>query len=571
MADNKSYIDYVTSTHPLYERYHDDWKLAVKSYWGGVEYRDGEYLKAYEIDYSTASDTINTYDIDDFGSTTAVYRSSVQPVNTAAEADSGTQYPSNFYYEKLQNVPVLPYTRLYASEYNAILFRQPPVRELPEDSDVERFIRNVDGEGNSINEFMSQVDVYTTVYGVVWVSCVKPAGSPYPRWRWHSPLDVTNWTYGYDHMGELELKKICIRVASEPEVEIFQVYTQDSIETVFVPRDGDVDLDLPDGAEYVEDDEDSEKGVYRIQQPNELGYIPVTPIYQSNKVYNGIGHTPIFDISQMQRSIYGDFGEIYSAVTYGAHPVTVADETTIKLNDNNIGAEPGATIRVPDSLNGQPNWTFEFRAPPLDSIKELRELIEQKIEKMNQIAMVRSEELIKASRSGVQIEHYDSKLEAFIRKKATSLENAEGNKLWPIWFDWQGVAQPEDLSVSYNRLYSQKGLENEIKEMRHLMEAYRAYQETFGEITEMPETDRYTTPEQAEARAVELGGTGIHEHEEDGVTYYMPFQTHAEYEMRLAIVQGLHVGEAELSEELSEKIRERLMQLIDSSYSENSL
>ena len=34
-----------------------------------------------------------------------------------------------------------------------------------------------------INEFMSQVDTYSTVYGVVWVSCIKPAGAPYARWR----------------------------------------------------------------------------------------------------------------------------------------------------------------------------------------------------------------------------------------------------------------------------------------------------------------------------------------------------------------------------------------------------
>ena len=41
--------------------------------------------------------------------------------------------------------------------------------------------------------------------------------------------------------------------------------------------------------------------------------------------------------------------------------------------------------------------------------------------------------------------------------------------------------------------------------------------------------DNFTTPKEAEDRAKELGGEGYHEHEEDGKTLYMPFNSHAEY------------------------------------------
>ena len=523
MAKGFNYLNFITTTHDLYNRYQEDWNLAVRSYWGGVEYRNGNYLKAYDIDYSTPSDVINTYDMQD-GVQTATYRTTVQPVNSRQEADAGTQYNSNFYQEKVNNVPVLPYTRLYTAEYNAILFRTPPQRELPNTDDVNDFVRDVSGEGESINEFMSKVDTYSTVFGVVWVSCIKPAGADYARWRMHTPLDVTNWQYGYTASGDLELKKIVLRTTTEPEVEILQYITPETIETVFVPFDKDTDIDVPEGAEYLEDDEG--KGLYRITQENELGYIPVRPVYQSTKIYNGIGHTPIFDIAQIQRSIYGDYGEIYSSISYGAHPVTVCDESTLQRNDFNVGAEPGSVITVESALNGQPNYTFEFKAPPLDSIKELREMVNQKIDKMNQIAMVRSDELIKASRSGVQIETYDSKLEAFIRKKATSLENVEAHSLWPMWFDWQNQPVPEDLAVSYNRLYSQKGVENEITELNKLIDVYTKYNDIFGEETVV--TDKFNTEAEAEARAVELGGTGFHTHEEEDGTYYMPFETHAE-------------------------------------------
>ena len=46
-------------------------------------------------------------------------------------------------------------------------------------------------------------------------------------------------------------------------------------------------------------------------------------------------------------------------------------------------------------------------------------------------------------------------------------------------------------------------------------------------------TDTYTTRNEAEQRARELGGTGSHSHEIDGVTVYMPFNTHEEYETAL--------------------------------------
>jgi len=42
--------------------------------------------------------------------------------------------------------------------------------------------------------------------------------------------------------------------------------------------------------------------------------------------------------------------------------------------------------------------------------------------------------------------------------------------------------------------------------------------------------DTYTTIEEAQARAIEMGGTGYHEHLFNGSTVYMPFTTHAEYE-----------------------------------------
>jgi hypothetical protein len=55
--------------------------------------------------------------------------------------------------------------------------------------------------------------------------------------------------------------------------------------------------------------------------------------------------------------------------------------------------------------------------------------------------------------------------------------------------------------------------------------------ETEEEKSKVPNLpDAYTTQEEAEARAEQLGGSGFHTHEYDGDTIYMPFKTHEEYE-----------------------------------------
>ena len=78
---------------------------------------------------------------------------------------------------------------------------------------------------------------------------------------------------------------------------------------------------------------------------------------------------------------------------------------------------------------------------------------------------------------------------------------------------------------------------------------------------------------QAEAEAQRLGGTGTHSHEsEDGTIIYMPFTTHEEYEMRLEMATGQDMEEApKFKEQLKEKLSKRLQQLIDTTYTNNSL
>jgi hypothetical protein len=574
MAKPFDEFQFVISAHELYARYQDDWRLAIKSYYGGPEYRMGEYLKQFDSDNNTPSEVVNTYDVDDNGVTQGVYRTSVTPVNTSQEANEGLSYASNFYQEKLLNVPVLPYTRLYVQEYNAILMKNTPYRILPLSPEINSFSQNVDGEQNSLNEFFSHVDVMSTIFGVTWMSCIKPTGSDLPRWRYHTPLDVTNWQFAYSMSGDLVLKKIVIKTASEAEFDVYQYMTPESIDTYFIIKEG-VDYEEFDISQYIDAEEIEEgDGHYVVRQENELGYVPCVPLYTGTKIHNGVGHSIIFDIAGIQKNIYAAYGDLYAVQSYGSHPVTVVDTETSDLNDNSIGAEPGSVIRVNSSLSGEPQYVFEFRAPPLDSMVQLREYVNQLIEKMNQVAMVRSDELIKASRSGVQIEMFDSKLEAMIRRKATAMENAEYN-LWKIWFDWMDKPMPEDFSIQYNKSFSQRGLEQEIKELEGIMNMLETYNNKFTTGVKQFVVEDYPTQEQAEAVAESMGGSGSHSHtREDGLITYMPFTTHLDYEMALEKANpGTDFVEEDpdFEKDLKEKIRERMKALIDQTYSSNSL
>lgn len=554
-----NYLDYITGRHDLYSRYEDLWRLCINSWYGGEEYKSGRYLRAYAVDMNQPSETINTYKTNEDGSVVSKYRAKLEYGHSQDATDRGQEpvIDGSFYGEKIENTPLYNYVKLIVAEYNAILFRNPPQRNLPDLIEIDQFIHDVDGEGNDISEFMALVDMYSTIFGVCHVGCYKPVGSDLPRFRIHTPLDVTNWSYRYDSDGSLKSSSMVIRLEESDYHDVYRHLTPGVVETYFV---GD-----PDNDEYVPPEIEGlvELGdnAYVLRSENELGYIPVFPVYQSNKIYNNIGTTVIHDVAQIQRSIYGDSAEIYSAITYGAHPTLIVDETTQQLNDGQVGAEPGSMVTVESGLTGETNYVYEFVAPDLAAITEIRDLIDNKVNKLSQLAMLRSEDLIKSSRSGEQIEVYDDKLISLIRRKATNLENAE-YRLWNIWFDWLNMTTPADLKISYSRQYNKRAIETEITELNNLLSLYDKYKERFT-VTAVEE---YDTPEAAEARATELGGTGFHSHtREDGTIYYMPFRTHPEYEA------AVNKTDAGFEEDVRNKLRDRMLELLNSTSTNNGL
>lgn len=566
LADkNNPYVDFVVNAHPLYSRYQKEWSVQQVSWYGGTEYKRAKLLRAYSVDLQTPNETINTYVTADDGSIVAKSKATVtkNTTNSPSAAASGADVmDGTFYGEKLDNTPLYNFVRLIVAEYNAMLFRNPPQRVLPETPEVFQFLEDVDGEGNSINEFMSLVDMNTTVFGVCHVGCYKPLGSDIPRWRIHTPLDVTNWEYKYLSDGSLSLSRVAVKIEDSDLHRVYRVMTNESIDTVFVGKDEEKYIPPIDDPNLVRLD----TAVYMISQPNELGYVPLRTFYQNTKIYNNVGTTVIQDVAQIQRSVYGDLAEIYASITYSSHPTLIVDEATSQMNNGSVGSEPGSIVTVQAGLTGESPYVYEFVSPQLDSIAQIQSLIDSKIERMTQIAMLRSEDLIKASNSGAQIEVYDDKLAALIRRKATNLENGE-SKLWDIWLDWTNQSKPNDFSISYNRQYNKRAIELELKELELTMNIMEKYEEMFED--EEP-TEEFATVEEAIGRAQELGGNGYHSYtEEDGSVVYMPFTTHQQYLNALGYTPSDTGLDNTFKMQMREKIKQRLEQLLNSSTTDN--
>ena len=74
-------------------------------------------------------------------------------------------------------------------------------------------------------------------------------------------------------------------------------------------------------------------------------------------------------------------------------------------------------------------------------------------------------------------------------------------------------------------------------------------------------SDVYTTQEEAEDRAEELGGSGSHVHQFDGEDVYMPFDTHEEYEEAIENDKGYHDDEEK--KELTARLEKALKKKAD--------
>jgi len=398
-------IDY---QHPDYENNEARWEFYLRSYIGGQEYQDGNYLTGY--------------------------------LNES----------ENEYARRIQLTPLDNHCRNVVHIYSSFLWRTPPVRvynSLANNAALEQFTDDADLDGMNINSFMKQAQIWASVYGNVWIMVDKPQSNARTRAEeldqdirpyvsLFTPENVFDWKWERTPSGRFELTYLKLREAVDREtattkVSYYRVWRKDTIE-------------------YWKSDGEDEVLMETID--NSLGVIPAVYLPAARSVTRSIGISDLSDIAYMQKAIYSELSEIEQLIRISNHP------SLVKTYDTDASAGAGSVINVSDDMDGkvQPY----LLQPSGQNIGSIRESIKDKIEAINRMAhmgAVRGTEVI--TQSGVAMQTEFQMLNAKLSEKADLLELAE-EQMWTYFCNWLDI--PPDVEVFYPDSFDLRDYDKEL-------------------------------------------------------------------------------------------------------------
>lgn len=373
---------YVGATNTQFQRNRDRWRFLLEAYMGGEEWRRGNHLTRYVL-----------------------------------ETDGE-------YVNRLKTTPYDNHVKSVVSTYVSFLFRESPDRELDsiQNDLVEDFLRDADLEGRSLDAFMKEVSVWSSVFGHCYILMTKPsvaanteadqrAAGVRPYVNLLTPLTVTDWRWERQPNGRYDLRYFKYIEDVNDSVTTIREWTPEVIRTWIL-------------------DEDEKTAEMAMEEINGLGRIPVVIAYNQRSQVRGIGVSAVGDIADMCRAIYNEYSEIEGAIRLEGHPSLVATP------DTQIGSGAGALIYIPENLDpGLKPYMLNADATPINMIYEsIRNRVEA-IDKMANTGSVRATE--SRSMSGVAMETEFQLLNARLSEMADNLELAE-EQMWQYWCVYQG-------------------------------------------------------------------------------------------------------------------------------------
>jgi len=381
--------------HPDYENNVYRWEFYLRSYMGGEEYTNGNYLTSY--------------------------------LNESKED----------YSRRLKLTPLDNHCRNIVHIYSSFLWRVPPTRNfnsLAGNSALEPFIADANLDGQGLNSFMRDAQVWSSVYGHVWLMLDKPqsnAGTKAqeleqeirPYLTMFTPENVYDWKWERTASGRFELCYLKVResvdrVSATETVSYFRVWRKDTVE-------------------YWKYNGTEEQKLEEVV--NTLGKIPAVYLPAARSVVRGIGISDLSDISYMQKAIYQELSEIEQLIRISNHP------TLVKTYETDASAGAGAIINIPDDLDGSLT-PFQLQ-PNGGNLDAIRASITDKVNSINRMAHMGAVRGAKElTLSGVAMQTEFQMLNAKLSEKADILELAE-EQLWHIFCQWQDVKP--DVEVSY--------------------------------------------------------------------------------------------------------------------------
>ena len=401
-------MDTITYTHPDYADNENRWEFFLRSYMGGQDYKDGAYLTQY--------------------------------INEDKDE----------YQRRISLTPIDNHCRNIVHIYSSYLWRIPPTRNfnsLDGNVALDPFLKDADLDGRSFNAFMKEAQIWSSVYGHVWLMLDKPkstAGTKAeelqqgirPYVTLFTPENVFDWRWERTESGRFKLTYLKVRESIERidntnTRAFFRVWTEDEVQIYEV-------------------DNEQERLVETMDNP--IGRIPAVFLPSNRSVVRGIGISDLTDIAYMQQAIYQELSEIEQLIRISNHP------TLVKTYGTDASAGAGAVINMPDEMDS--NLKPYQIQPSGSNLDAVRAAIMDKVESINRMAHMGAVRGTEAqTKSGVALQTEFQLLNARLSEKADILELAE-EQLWELFCIWQGITP--DVEVYYPDSFDLRDYPNEL-------------------------------------------------------------------------------------------------------------
>ncbi len=392
----------VLSGNDLYNTYRRRWKYLLESYMGGDEYRRAGHLTRYQT-------------------------------------ETDLEYEARLAVTPLEN-----HCNSIVTIYTSFLFREQPYRELGDlstDPQLQNFLRDCDYEGRTLDHFLKDLSIWTSVFGHAWMIITKPnlgtqtradelSLGVRPYLSMLTPLTVLDWEYMRTPMGQYELSYLKYIEEINGTVTTVKEWRPQSIKTYVV---------------------DAQKGSYvtePVEEENQLGMIPAIICYNKRSGVKGIGISDISDIADIQKFIYNATSEVDQSIRLNTHP------SLVKTADTIAGIGAGSIIQMEDSLDpGLKPYLLEFNGASINSIYDAINHAVKSIDDMANTGAIRAKEA--KTMSGVAMETEFQMLNARLSDKAHSIELAE-EQMWRLWsvymgYMWTGtIVYPNSFNIRDN-------------------------------------------------------------------------------------------------------------------------
>ena len=371
-------------SNSVYTANSDDWKMFEASYKGGRAWKEMNYLYQY----------IN---------------------ETSAQLQ-----------ERVKQTPLENHCEGVVSTYSGFIWRDPPKRNLGtlnNNVPLNSLLKDADREGTPFNEFMKQVMIWGSVYGLVWVILDKPSSTAYtkadeinggirPYLRFYTPLDVTDFEFTPKPTGEYELTW-------------FEVQEQ------YTTREGDVKIVRQWSKDSVVTSTTIGKETQTTTIKNPIGRIPATPHYNKKSLTRGLSTSDLQDIAGLQISIYNDLSELSQMIRGANHKTLVKN-----INDQASSGAGGVIIMDPDTPAGKLPYLLQADASALTGLLNTIDKKTEMVNRMAHLTPVRTYR--KQTISAVAIETEFQILNTLLADKAAQLQLTE-YRIFEHFCAWEAI------------------------------------------------------------------------------------------------------------------------------------